>query len=512
MPTLVQFQNASGQPEVVSAANPLPVTGGGGGSGDVNLTEIAGNAVTTGNGSVTSGTLRITIADDSTGTLASIGSITNPVAVTQDTSPWVVSGTVTADQGDPNSVANAWPILVTDGTLSNSIRTLADTLLDTDNGMIVQSVIHGLTTGMGGGYVPVKVTPSGAMNVAATQDTSPWVVSATDLDIRDLVFATDSVDVSGSTVIVTATDLDIRALDFATDSIDVTGSDVTATVSGTVAVSSVGGTVAVTQSTSPWVVSGTVTANAGTDLNTSLLALESGGNLAAAAASLAIIDDWDESDRAKVNPIVGQAGVQGGSGTVSSSTQRVVLATDVGLPTGSNVIGAVTQSGTWTTARSWTLSSGTDSVTVTGTVAATQSGAWSTGRTWTLASGTDSIAAVQSGTWNIGTVTTVTAVTSITNPVSSKVPLTASSPTAATVGTSSGSAVASNANRKGLVLTNTSNNTISFGIGAAAVLNSGITLVPGGTWVMDEYTFSTGTINAIASAVSSNLAIQEFTT
>ena len=39
-------------------------------------------------------------------------------------------------------------------------------------------------------------------------------------------------------------------------------------------------TVAVTQSTSPWVISGTVTANAGTNLNTSLLALESGGNLA----------------------------------------------------------------------------------------------------------------------------------------------------------------------------------------------------------------------------------------
>jgi len=95
------------------------------------------------------------------------------------------------------------------------------------------------------------------------------------------------------------------------------------------------------------VTSGSITANAGTNLNTSTLALEAGGNLAGAATSLAIIDDWDESDRAKVNPIVGQAGVQGGSGTVSALTQRVVLATDVALPTGSNVIGAVTQSGTW---------------------------------------------------------------------------------------------------------------------------------------------------------------------
>ena len=88
-------------------------------------------------------------------------------------------------------------------------------------------------------------------------------------------------------------------------------------------------------------VTGSVTANAGTNLNTSALALESGGNLAGAATSLAILDDWDESDRAKVNPIAGQAGVQGGSGAVSALTQRVVLATDVALPAGTNNIGDV---------------------------------------------------------------------------------------------------------------------------------------------------------------------------
>jgi len=57
--------------------------------------------------------------------------------------------------------------------------------------------------------------------------------------------------------------------------------------------------------------------------------------------SLQVMDDWDESDRAKVNPIVGEAGVQGGSGAVSASTQRVVLATDVALPAGTNTLGAV---------------------------------------------------------------------------------------------------------------------------------------------------------------------------
>lgn len=64
-------------------------------------------------------------------------------------------------------------------------------------------------------------------------------VSATDLDIRDLAFATDKVDVTGSEVsldsatlaaleniTVSATDLDIRDLAFATDKVDVTGSEV----------------------------------------------------------------------------------------------------------------------------------------------------------------------------------------------------------------------------------------------------------------------------------------------
>lgn len=89
--------------------------------------------------------------------------------------------------------------------------------------------------------------------------------------------------------------------------------------------------------------------------------------------------------------------------------------------------------------------------------------------------------------------------------------LTASSPTAASVTTSTGLAVASNSNRKGLVLTNTSSTEkISFGIGASAVLNSGITLTPYGVWVMDAYTFTTAAINAIASAAA-NLAIQELT-
>lgn len=90
---------------------------------------------------------------------------------------------------------------------------------------------------------------------------------------------------------------------------------------------------------------------------------------------------------------------------------------------------------------------------------------------------------------------------------------TGSAPTAASVGIASAAAVAANANRKGLVLVNTSANSISIAFGAnAAILNSGITLNPtGGTFVMDTFTFSTAAINAIAGGAASNLAIQEMT-
>lgn len=82
-------------------------------------------------------------------------------------------------------------------------------------------------------------------------------------------------------------------------------------------------------------------------------------NSAAIAASLSVIDDWDETDRAKVNPIVGQAGVAAGAGVVSATTQRVTVATDDVVSVDDNggsltVDGTVaaTQSGTWTEANS----------------------------------------------------------------------------------------------------------------------------------------------------------------
>lgn len=62
-------------------------------------------------------------------------------------------------------------------------------------------------------------------------------------------------------------------------------------------------------------------------------------SLASAVTALQIVDDWDESDRAKVNLIVGQAGIAAGTGVDGATVPRVSLATDVPLPTGTNAIG-----------------------------------------------------------------------------------------------------------------------------------------------------------------------------
>lgn len=94
------------------------------------------------------------------------------------------------------------------------------------------------------------------------------------------------------------------------------------------------------------------TRGAGKELAKGVVPLNEDGTVAALAtaagqttgnASLSVLDDWDESDRAKVNPIVGQPGVAAGAGATNAQTQRIVqasdsrtvLATAGGIPAGS---------------------------------------------------------------------------------------------------------------------------------------------------------------------------------
>ena len=57
-------------------------------------------------------------------------------------------------------------------------KTLGTAVVSADTGLVINAVMHGLTTGGGGGYVDVKVNPSGALTVEATQS-GTWNVNNT---------------------------------------------------------------------------------------------------------------------------------------------------------------------------------------------------------------------------------------------------------------------------------------------------------------------------------------------
>lgn len=63
-----------------------------------------------------------------------------------------------------------------------------------------------------------------------------------------------------------------------------------------------------------------------TDANALLTTID--GDTGNIVTAVQIMDDWDESDRAKVNIIVGQAGIAAGAGAVGVTVPRVTLASD----------------------------------------------------------------------------------------------------------------------------------------------------------------------------------------
>jgi hypothetical protein len=89
--------------------------------------------------------------------------------------------------------------------------------------------------------------------------------------------------------------------------------------------------------------------------------------------------------------------------------------------------------------------------------------------------------------------------------------LSGTAPINVAVTASSGQVLAVNASRKGAAFVNLSGNIISFGLGTSTNLGLGITLnTLGGTWVMDQFTYTTQQIQAISNVSGSGLGIQEF--
>lgn len=168
--------------------------------------------------------------------------------------------------------------------------------------------------------------------------------------------------------------------------------------------------------------------NLGTNNDVTVTGTVTEANSAAIAASLNILDDWDETDRAKVNIIAGQAGVAGGTGVDGATVLRVSLATNVALPAGTNNIGDVDV----LTVPTDPFGANADAGSATGSISAKLRFIASTGIPVTgsvtvtatnldirdLTSVSDSVSAVQSGTWTeANSAAILTAVQLIDDPV-----------------------------------------------------------------------------------------------
>lgn len=201
-----------------------------------------------------------------------------------------------------------------------------------------------------------------------------------------------------------------------------------------------------------------------------------------------------------------------------SAVTQPISAASLPLPTGAATAALQTQPGVdigdvtinnGAGVASVNIQDGGNSITVDGTITANQGGApWSENLTQV---GGSAVSLGQKVSASSIPVVIASDQTSI--PVT-KVDLTPSAPTTASIGTSSAQAVAAAATRKGLILRNTSTSgqRISFGFGSTAVLDSGVTLYPQDVYCMGEYDFDTGAVNAISSAASGSLAVQEYLT
>lgn len=93
-------------------------------------------------------------------------------------------GTQYAD-GAAHGTSTGTVVMGDDGTLIQAItaKTLGTQVVSTDTGLVVNAVMHGITTAGGGAYVDVKVNPSGALSVDASGST---LAANSGVDIGDV--------------------------------------------------------------------------------------------------------------------------------------------------------------------------------------------------------------------------------------------------------------------------------------------------------------------------------------
>jgi hypothetical protein len=120
-----------------------------------------------GNGVTGTGSQRVTIASDNT-------------AFSVNTIPSATDSTKYRGTMQISNFPATQPVSLS-GNVNTTIsgvvkKTLGTQVVSTDTGLVVNAVMHGLSTGGGGGYFDVKVNPSGALTVDATQS-GTWNVN-----------------------------------------------------------------------------------------------------------------------------------------------------------------------------------------------------------------------------------------------------------------------------------------------------------------------------------------------
>lgn len=382
-------------------------------------------------------------------------------SVTQGTSPWVISGTVTANAGtDLNTSALALAVTqtdrtqktqLTDGVRDGSIKAASTAALAADTSLVVA-------------LSPNSPLPSGSNIIgalSANQSVNLTQVGGSSLALGQTLMASSlPVTVASNQTAIPVsgplTDTQLRATP-----VPVSGTVTSnqGTSPWVTSVSNFPATTAVTQSTSPWVISGTVTANAGTNLNTSALALSA-----------------TQTDRTQFTKLTDgtRDGIFKAASTAAVAADPslvVAISPNTSLPTGSNVIGALTANQSVNVAQ------------MNGVTVSMGSGVTGTG---------------------VQRVVLPTDQTAIPAPNISSATLTNVTNSASSV-----SILASNANRKGVVLVNDSNTTCYYAFSGTATTSAyTFQLGKNETYFMDPPIY-TGAISEICSAANGSTRVTE---
>jgi hypothetical protein len=373
-----------------------------------------------------------------------IGNFPATVAVTQSTSPWVISGSVSqSGTWNINNISGAISLPTGASTAANQATIIANQTNGTQETQVTnfpatQAVTQSGTWTVQQGSAPWSVSQSGTWNLNNITGTiSLPTGAATNSELITINSTLGSPfqaggsignTVFGATQSGTWTTGRTWTLGHSTDSIqnylnDGSGNAITSQISGSQRALDVGINVAGVQvdpRTRTWNLSsgsdsvaavqsgtwnianitGTVSlptgASTSANQSTEITAL----NLINTNLGTVIANQTNQTQDTMISDGGGRTLVIKAPSTAAAATDNsavVALSPNSPLPAGSNNIGSVNQ--------------GTSPWVVSGTVTAnqggapwsvSQSGTWTTGRTWTLASGTDSVAAVQSGTWNVG--------------------------------------------------------------------------------------------------------------